>query len=162
MENDIRRWMRLCEAVSPKMYLVHGSSKEFPVGFVLLPQTDGYVHAVGSEAEEEIFERLRPPECLPRNKSVYMLASTNIQYIDAVGGSNDYVYHVKHQGKVERNDLGWYSHISTFMSIDGDDPEIIATVKNYWAGVRYPDRDGALWEYRSPSAVIVKLIEKNV
>ena len=155
--------MRLAEVIKkPKRFLVHGSKKKFPVGFVLLPQSDGYVASIEAEEHEAIFEQYRPPECLSRSQSVYMLGSTNIQYIDHAGGYNDYVYEVKHQGKVERNDMGWYSEISMLMHFDVNDPELITIVENYWKGVRFPRRVNALWEYRSPSAIVVRLVETNV
>ena len=57
--------------------LFHGSQKKFPVGFVLLPQSDGY--AVSEDEDiantERILEAHRPATSLPRSKSVFMVGN---------------------------------------------------------------------------------------
>lgn len=149
--------MKASEIIKPK--LIHGSRKKFPVGFILLPQTDGYVNLPETKEHEDIFEKYRPEGCLSRSQSVFMLSSTNIDHIDDAGGYNDYIYEVKHRGKIERNDLAWYSEISGLVDLDINDPELVSIVNNYWNGVRFRNKQNSLWEYRSPSATIIKLIE---
>lgn len=151
--------MKASEIIKPKPFLIHGSKKKFPVGFVLLPQLDGYVNLPETKEHEDIFEKYRPEGCLSRLQSVFMLASTNIDNIENAGGYDDYIYEVKHQGKIERNDLAWYSEISNIIEPDINDPELVSIVDNYWNGIRFPNKQNSLWEYRSPSATIVKLIK---
>ena len=166
MTHSIRRFMDairpLTEAeVMPTLY--HGSRRRFRRGNVLLPQFDGYVSWPEVQVHEQFFEQHRPKHCLPRSKSVFMIADPKL--VETAGGYEDNVYEVRPQGKVERNDLSWYSALNVLDSysiedqdeIDLNDPEWIEAARNYWNGVPHPDRP--MWEYRSPSAIIVRRIK---
>ena len=152
--------MRIDELLADPFY-IHGSRKYFQAGFILLPQSDGYVHSTDTEEHESVFERYRPKNRLSRLNSVFMLSSNDINNIDNAGGYNDYVYKVEPHGKVEKSDMGWYSEISRLIDLDSNDSELITIVKNYWNGVPYRNRSHSLWEYRAKSATVVKLLEDN-
>lgn len=152
--------MRIDEILAKPFY-IHGSRKHFPIGFVLLPQSDGYVHSSDTKEHEAIFEQHRPKHCLSRLNSVFMLFSNDIDHIDDAGGYNDYVYKVNPKGKVEKSDMAWYSAISQLIDLDINDPELVTIVKNYWNGIPYTNRSHSLWEYRARSATVVKLLENN-
>lgn len=139
--------------------LYHGSTYKMPNGFILKPQSDGYVMTVDDEggAGERMMEVYRPDNMLPRYNSIFM--TTAINEIDSSGAwSIDYIYIVQPIGKVEKNNLGWYS------DFNGEDdlktPEAKELALNYWHSVDY-SHPGSLWEYRSFAAKIIRLVEDN-
>jgi hypothetical protein len=152
---------KLTETTIPTLY--HGSRRRFPKGFVLLPQSKGYVSWDEVRVHEQFIERYRPRDCLSRGQSVFMVADPRLA--ETAGGYEDYVYEVRPVGKVERNDLNWYEVLNVLDNysieeqeqIDLNDPEWIAAAKNYWKGVPHPGR--SMWEYRSPSAVIIRRVK---
>lgn len=139
----------------------HGSKKRFKDGLVLLPQSDGYLHSNDEMIvqTETILEQYRPTGCLRRSDSVFMVSDP--AEIDSAGGYIDYVYLVKPQGKIERNNLSWYSEIGNYLWDDINDPEVKQLAENYWNGVPYKNEENSLWEYRASSAQIIKLVEEN-
>ncbi len=152
--------------------LYHGSRKEFPVGFTLLPQSDGYASSSDESIAntERILESHRPAQCLPRAKSVFMV--TDPEEIDFAGGYTDFVYQVEPVGKVEKNDMAWYSSLATVIWDDVNDPEAIRLAEGYWSG--QPEKplrsfeyralleSHTLFEYRAPSAKIIRVIECSI
>lgn len=147
--------MRLYEILkeSPTV-LYHGSRQELDVGTILTPRSDGYVHQDDTRYTEEVMDMYRPGTSLPRDESVYMTSS--IEDIDYAGGYDDYVYIVEPIGKVERNNLHWYSQVAMYAEHNDDmDDEIAEWATNYWSGASSTD---ALWEFRAPSARIVKMV----
>jgi hypothetical protein len=143
----------LTESKVPVLY--HGSYKEFPLGFVLTPQSDGYQHSTSDVRHtEEIIESYRPSDMMSRFDSVFMVDDATD--IDNAGGYDDYVYVVEPIGNVERNNLGWYSDVAVYGEYDNDNHEDIEQWSlNYWHG---HDAVNGVWEYRARSARIVKVL----
>ena len=132
----------------------HGSKKEFPVGFILLPQSDGYTSWPETQRTEQILEKYRPHNKLSRSKSVFMVK--NPDEIDAAGGYNDFIYVVQPMGVVEVSDLSWQSEIEIYL--DGSEEEQRKCALNYWNGVPYRG-NSSLWEYRTPQAKIISILD---
>ena len=132
--------------------LYHGSRTLFPVGFILTPQPNGYVH---QEIElEKVVEQHRPADRISRFESVFMVDDPEL--IDAAGGYEDHIYIVEPIGPIEKSDLAWYTEASTF------DPEHESGKEqarlcclNYWNTIQYPEEENSLWEYRARSARII-------
>jgi hypothetical protein len=141
--------------------LYHGSQKKFPVGFVLLPQNDGYAVSQDEDISntERILEAHRPANCLSRSKSVFMVADPS--EIDFAGGYLDFVYSVVPEGKVEKNDMDWYGQLSCVIWDSEDDPEAVRLAQGYWSGKPAENPENSLFEYRAPSAKVVELVEEN-
>ena len=142
---DFKLWLE-----GHKQYY-HGSRKKFPNGFLLLPQTDGYLHYPETMVLESIFEKYRPTHKLSRFKSVFLV--DNPELCEYAGGYEDYVYLVQPQGVVEASDLAWYTEA------DGheDKEEKKRCALNYWNGVPFTGRANRLVEYRTPAAKILQL-----
>lgn len=128
----------------------HGTKKIFPIGFILLPQLDGYVH---QEIEiENILEKYRPENKISRFNSVFLV--DNPDNVDFAGGYEDYIYKVQPIGQIDKSDLSWYSDVSIYNT--EKENQIYAT--NYWNQIPYKNSDNSLWEYRCKSAKIIELI----
>jgi len=91
--------------------------------------------------------------------------TNNADDIDNAGGSTEFIYIVQPLGKIEKHDLNWMSEIDMIMSeaIENnqqEDEETIEKVKNaainYWNGT--PHYNESVWEYLTPSAIIIKEI----
>ena len=149
------RAYQLTESKTPTLY--HGSRKKFPIGMVLKPQSDGYVHSDDDNIgeTESILDSYRPSSMLSRNQSVFMVDDP--EDIDYAGGYDDYIYIVEPIGKVERNDLHWYSELSMYAGYNDDmDDEFEQWASNYWNGVY--SGSGGIWEYRAKAAKIVGIL----
>jgi hypothetical protein len=131
--------------------LFHGSRREFPVGFILSPQSDGYVQDPETKRTEEIVERYRPTGKIARHKAVFLVDDPDL--IDSAGGYTDFIYTVEPIGRVERSDLSWYSDIEIYLDTDESEQQRLA--ENYWSGMPYNEGDHSLFEYRVKSAKIV-------
>jgi hypothetical protein len=142
----------------PRPY--HGSQNRFEAGFVLQPQSHGYVNADDEMVAqtERIIEVHRPANALPRSSSVFMCA--DIGEIDFAGGYLDFVYEVAPDGQAEKNDMAWYSAIGVYLWDDENGAEVAALVQGYWSG-RAQGGHHTLFEYRSRTAKILKLVEAN-
>ena len=140
--------------------LYHGSRKQFPDGFVLTPQNDGYVSGGGDEFSagiletERFLEGLRPADKLARHGSVFLV--DNPDDIDFAGGYTDYIYKVQPIGEVQRSDMAWYSDLDVHFH---DIQSRTQCAKNYWAGVPYTNAPNSLWEYRTASARIISEVQ---
>jgi 2'-5' RNA ligase/8-oxo-dGTP pyrophosphatase MutT (NUDIX family) len=143
-----------------KTVLYHGSRKKFQPGDTLTPQPGGYVTAPEPDVEltEDIVELHRPKGALPRKDSVYMVDDPAL--IDYAGGYEDYVYAVEPIGKVEKNDMDWYSELSTYIWDSIDDPEAARLAQGYWSG-KAKGGEHTLFEYRARKAKVVKLISST-
>jgi len=91
----MRRWRNVCEEGTAIFF--HGSRREFPVGFILTPQREGYVHGVagdefdaGIRRVEAVFERHRPPQMISRLNAVFL--APTIAAISYAGGYPAPVY----------------------------------------------------------------------
>lgn len=146
--------MRLHEII-PNLY--HGSKKEFPIGFILTPQNDGYVNDPEVSSTEEVMEKFRPSSHLSRYDSVFMV--DNPDDIDNAGGYLAYIYKVAPIGPTETNDLAWYSELSIYAPYNKLDKDLIQSAKNYWSGAIHPEN--SLMEYRARSAKIIEIVEIN-
>lgn len=143
-----------------KNILYHGSVKEFPIGFILEAQSDGYTRLNDKDISitEKILESSRPQNSISRYDSVFMV--DNPDDIDNMGGYIDYIYIVEPIGKLERNDIKWYTEISIYGPYNDDmDDEINQWSMNYWNGIQHPK---GIWEYRALKAKIVKILEINI
>ncbi len=132
----------------------HGSQSEFPVGFVLTPQPDGYAMLPdeGIAEVEAILEQYRPTGKIARRDAVYMVRDPD--EIDSAGGYIDFVYTVIPIGDVEVSDMGWYSELSVYY-FDMPEDEQQRLAEGYWSGRSFPRDRGSLFEYRARSAEIV-------
>lgn len=139
--------------------LYHGSQREFPVGFILEAQSDAYAKLDKDENfTEETMELVRPKDAISRYDSVYMV--DNPDDIDNVGGYIDYIYIVEPIGKLERNDIAWYTEISIYGPYNEDmNNEIKQWAMNYWNGVQHPN---GIWEYRALKVKIIEVFEVNI
>ena len=137
--------------------LYHGSRKKFPDGFILTPQSDGYV--TQQRDFEVVFEKYRPENILSRFESVFMVDDYSM--IDYAGGYDDHIYLVEPVGQIYKSDLAWYTEFESFWlgenPEDGDMERTCAT--SYWNGVPYKNPENSLWEYRARSAKIVMEVE---
>ena len=142
--------MRITEIIGKKYY--HGSSDNLPIGTILTAR-------VGYESDWEhtdfynVLEHYRPSNQLSHKQSVFMC--DNPDDLDAAGGGTDWVFTLKPLGPVQKHDLNWSSEISCLIG-DGftiDSKEVEQAAKNYWSGV--PHTDESLWEYLTPSAIIL-------
>lgn len=163
----------MTEGLSSPLY--HGSVTDFPIGFVLLPQNDGYINAErdnqAHEMLESIIEKYRPANCIPRREAVFMVADPD--EIDYAGGYDDNVYVVEPQGAITRCNLTWYSELYVLCEHetlsaeearaqgrewypDWEETECREYALNYWNAV---PKDGSdLYEYLARSAVIKQQI----
>lgn len=139
----------------------HASTEAFEPGTVLVPS--------GEPSQfwerEKFLEEYRPEGHLPRSQSVFM---TDNAKAAKVWGR--YVYEVEPQGKVEKNDIGWFEQLFYL-----DDPEwmeddeesgtsreqieefVSQAVKGYWSG-KPNDQHEIGYEYRAPNAKVVKQV----
>jgi len=75
--------------------------------------------------------------------------------LDSAGGGTEYVFHVRPEHKIQRHDMNWGSRISALVG-NGNTILIKEAAENYWKGV--PSID-PLWEYLTPSAIIIDVEE---
>ena len=74
--------MKLQELFESTFVLYHGSKKIFPVGFVLEPQSDGYVQQEPeTKSIEAYIEKYRPKHMIARSQAVFM-CPTLIMLVD--------------------------------------------------------------------------------
>lgn len=160
--NDLRRWMELCEA---RQRYYHGSRKAFPVGFVLKPQLDGYVHGVhGDELDagirrvEAFIDRYRPAHMISRLEAVFL--SPSVKGIIYAGGYKDHVYLVEPIGACEQSSLWWYQQIEDHLLHGRHIPAKLGRqyAANYWNNVPPPEGKPVTYEFRCREARIVREI----
>jgi hypothetical protein len=159
--------MRLYEISSPRLY--HGSRKEFPIGFVLTPQAEGYAHGSGMDTIEleahqyceTKLEDYRPRAAISRKNAVYMVAKPD--EVDRAGGYEDFTYLVEPIGSVWRCNLYWYSMLESLgHDIENADENYVRSMAQaYWSAtpndLGEPHRD--LIEYLVTSAKIIEIID---
>lgn len=144
------------------MVLYHGSRRAFPVGFVLLPQRDGYVHQCDTQAFEKLVESRRPRDKLSRYKSVFL--TDQIVNIDGAGGYDDVVYAAEPARSPEASDLAWYGE-AFCLFVDGteaDMAQVVTQIDAYWNGTPYFDPSRSNMEYRTDAARITAVVEINL
>lgn len=165
----MRKWIDLFEDSATKLY--HGSRKSFPLGFTLLPQSDGYIHAERDNPAhamlEGLLEKYRPDDCIPRDKAVFLVDDPDM--IDNAGGYSDYLYTVDPVGPVTKCNLAWYSALYLLCEHEAlsaaeakamgrewypewEEPEMREHALNYWKAAPHGSDD--LAEYLCTSAVI--------
>lgn len=145
----------------------HGSKKAFPVGFVLTPQADGYVHGVyGDESDklirriERILEKFRPSEMISRLQSVFLVA--RVGAIEHAGGQSAYVYQVDPIGAAEESCLWWYAELESLASEPRLNQRAVKTAAiNYWTNVPPPQGKPATYEFRCRQATIVAILRSK-
>ena len=146
-------------------HYLHGSKKEFPVGFVLTPQSDGYVHANYGDASdaqirviEKLIEKYRPSHMISRYQSVFLAPS--IPAITQAGGDTTHIYEIEPIGECEKACLWWYAEFET--NIVGATSIHPATAKkwalNYWNATPPPPGKPIVYEYRCREAKIIKIL----
>lgn len=135
----------------------HGSYDLLPIGTILKPHDKSYTK-INDVQLEEIMEKYKPKDKLSRYDSVFMV--DDIDLIDSAGGSIDFIYLVEPLGKIEKSDLNWYTEIDMITPEHNEKLEK-KYAENYWNGIPYDDFDSSVFEYRTPLAKIIKLIEEN-
>lgn len=136
--------------------LFHGSRKNFPIGFRLLPQADGYTSYQEVQNIENLFEKYRPENKTSRKSSVFL--TDNINNIDGAGGYTDYIYAVEPELTPEASDLAWYSEAdSLYDEEETPSKELLNAIAMYWNGTPYHDSSKSNFEYRCKSALITNI-----
>jgi len=160
----MRRWRNVCEEGTAIFF--HGSRREFPVGFILTPQREGYVHGVagdefdaGIRRVEAVFERHRPPQMISRLNAVFL--APTIAAISYAGGHDNYVYKVAPIGICEKSYLWWYDKVEQYLLDDTHIPPKLAKrcAENYWRQTPPPTNKTSMWEYRCHAARITQLVK---
>jgi len=147
-------WLKKLSQKNLPNKLYHGSRQKFPIGFILQPQAEGYVH---EELEtEQIIEQYRPSNKISRFDSVFLVDDPS--NIDYAGGYDDYIYVVEPIGQVDKSNLSWYTDVSVYL--DASHEEQKEWSLNYWNGIPYEKRANSLWEYRTKAAEIIDIIDK--
>jgi hypothetical protein len=134
----------------------HGSFDELAIGTVLEARPRGYVGSADPDLEN-LFERVRPEGCIPRQQAVFLVADPDL--IDAAGGYTDFIYEVEAVSP-RSHDLAWYTQAQILLD-DGDIPGAEEAARNYWDGVPYPKRSSSLIEYLVRSATVVAEFEED-
>jgi len=159
--------MRFSEINEAAGRFYHGSKKAFPIGFILKPQPDGYVHGVyGDEGDiqiqrtEKALEQYRPQNMISRYDSVFLVSSPAI--IEHAGGHSAFIYEVEPIGACEKNCLWWYQELENSVGFGNDmAPEEVETLSNnYWNGVPAPHGKISTFEFRCTSAKIIKILKR--
>ena len=156
------RWSEITETQSKPLFW--GTRQEFPLGQVIIGRKINHDDRE-SKWVEKVFEQYRHAQFLNRNLSVYMVDQPDPDLIEKAGGYADHIYQMIPQGKVERNDVHWWSQVYHF-ALDFQHtqpgPERAAILKqveplvlNYFAGTA---SDHPNWEYRVRKAVIEKKV----
>jgi hypothetical protein len=132
----------LSESTGSKLY--HGTRKDFPIGFILKAQPDGYAYGGGEEGAERLarmwteqaLEDARRRRGVARQDAVYMCAK--IDEIDRAGGYEDFIYEVEPIGPVTKANLFWYGSLESYcfhMAAEGEEPDgqdLRTMAANYW------------------------------
>lgn len=141
--------------------LFHGSTKLFPIGFLLSPQADGYANQSDVRAIEAYLEARRPDNKTARSKSVFLVADPDL--IDAAGGYTDAIYKVIPRSTPEESDLAWYSEALCALDTDAADMDYVAHCADlYWGGTPFTDESRRCPEYRVKWAEVTSVFELNV
>lgn len=141
--------------------LYHGSRCFFEDGFILLPQSHGYVHDEEVREFEQLVDSRRPDGCLSRFSSVFLSADPAL--IDGAGGYVDAVYRVEPLSAPQVSDLAWYSEAWCEYSAEPrDERRILELIDGYWSGEPFPEREVGNFEYRVIGAQVVEMVELNV
>jgi hypothetical protein len=149
----------LIEEINPRI-LYHGSKILISVGTILSPRRSKKLPE--EIAVESILEHFRPKHMLPRSKCVYMVDEPNEDLLDRVGGYHTYIYQTLPIGEVEKNDVAWWGYILTNGALDYQlgDTEVLRELQepalNYWNSI---SSQRPTWEYRSPTAKVIKRIK---
>ena len=148
--------MRFAEWIKQKYY--HGSFDKMPVGTILIPQS-GYKQKWGGNQFYRILEQYRPPNMLSHNNAVFMVG--NLEDVDVAGGADHFIYEVRPLGLVQKHDVNWSSEIDVLSDDDGPDKEKALRIAalHYWNGD--PHYNESVWEYLTPKAQIIALVEDN-
>ena len=174
----INTGMRLDEIATKKFY--HGSPQPLAEGKVYRVRQWKASDQGGVDKQvEDVLEKYRPKNAIPRYKAFYMTAS-KYKNMDEFGGVTDYVYQVEPVGRVEKHDLQWVNDLDVVLRrefLDDDTtsyswhmPPIYASEKeeteemlarNYWSGELYPFKPWRLIEYLTPSFRVIKLVYKE-
>jgi len=148
--------------ISKSIKYYHGSYNPLPIKTILSSKNGNFMDSFNDDSHIKL-EQFKPNNYLSRNNAVYM--TDNPDDIDIAGGSTEFIYIVQPLGKIEKHDLNWMSEIDLIISeaIENnqqEDDETIEKVKNaainYWNGT--PHYNESLWEYLTPSAIIIKEI----
>lgn len=148
--------MRYKEITESSKLYYHGSYDQLPVGTVLTASTD-YEQTWGEdEGFYQILERHRPASALAHKQAVFMADTP--EDVDNLGGATDWLFTVRPSARIERHDQSWVSLMQSLLSEGNgvDSPEVLQVIQNYWDGVA---SDNPVWEYLTPSAVIVAVEE---
>ena len=159
------------EALGTHPTFYHGSEERFPVGFVLKPQSDGYVYGDCAdgfssierdtiEQTEKILERYRPRDVISRRSAVFLVDQPDPDLIERAGGYADFIYGVEPIGTVWKTNLHWYSEVYSFAEGMSDAevqdvPGLRVLASNYWKAA---PSERYLWEYLCASANVLKIV----
>ncbi len=145
--------VNLKNIIEKNSYYYHGSDILLPVGTVLKPNLD-YEKNWSKTDFYKPLELYRPSGMLSHSESVFMC--DNEDDIDLCGGATEYLFTVFPHGIIQKHDLNWSSEISCLIGdgYDIESEEIKNSASNYWNGV--PHRDENVWEFLTPSAIIIK------
>lgn len=154
---NIRNYINLIESTTNSV-LFHGSRTDIEIGTVLTGRPIKHTDRE-SKLVEAVLEHYRPKNCLPRNQSVFMVDTPDIDVIEKVGGYADYIFSVQPLGNVEKNDVFWWAQIYSLAedskSLDELKNRAATDANNYWSGE--PSRR-TRWEYRTDKAKVMQMV----
>lgn len=150
------------------MKLMHLSSVALKKGDVLKPQEHGYCHLPESQGLEDILERYRPSDKIPRKESVYLFKTRN-ESLDFGAEGSDFLFVVECDDEVvkQRSDMNWISELdqgfenSEVLEEDYEEWELQMLAEGYWSGKPRTNEDEAVYEYRVRDAVITAVYEQE-
>ena len=81
-------------------------------------------------------EARRPAECLPRERSLYLMLSP--------GGSAEHIYEVEPVGQLDRHHTGWLQLLLQAPTTSAGELDHYA--QGYWSGVEVPELRAEPWD----------------
>jgi len=142
---------------------VHGSRNDVPVGTVLTPRPD-YLADWGGSFVYQTLEEHRPPDCLPHERSVFMVSAENEDDIVHAGGPRSgWKLTLDPLDRVETHNLVWLDAIFEHCcGAEEEDAALVAELaRRYWRGVPH-DTLPDTWEYVTTAAEVVRSVEYDV
>jgi hypothetical protein len=139
----------------------HGSSVEHKVGSTLIARSRPTEFSDRFSRDgvnvEEFVDNLRPDGFVSRLHCVFVVDDINA--LNLVGASEDYVYEVEPIGKITVANLGWFIKVvdQAFLAKIKNRPSVEENAKNYWLNAPNAPFDDVT-EYLCESIKIIKQI----
>lgn len=134
--------MRIYELVSPTFYI--RTSDQQLKGILI--ERSGSTNSLGAALEGKL-EARRPPECLPRQQSLYLGLTPS---------DGEFVYAVEPIGKLDRHHTSWLRRLE--MTSIANQGEVDQLVQGYWSGKPIPEAQDEPWEYRALRVKVLRAV----